>query len=152
MNVAAHPAQCSLSVLGRRIVDVARLDGRRGVPAAEWLERFGRALFGLLTVSRLINYRLEALRRFCMSTWYWNLIRIVDVQPAIAVGYAIADLLKMLAHVAHRQGDSPAILEHQHPDRDWSAVSPRSAISSPALPAPRPSLAARAELPNAEAS
>lgn len=85
----------------------------------------------------LANPRLEALRRFCVRAWHWNLIRIQDMLLVSETGYPIADLCAIVAHVARCRGLVPCILRHNSSDGDWSAVSPRSLVFSPALPAPR---------------
>jgi len=127
----------SLTALDWKVVDMARLDGRRSIAEPGQIARLARVLFGVPAAPRLANRRLEALRRFCVRAWYWKLIRADDTRPAIDAGYAMPDLLEILGHIAHQRGFAPRIIEHTHSNRDWKAASPNSLLSSPALPAPR---------------
>ena len=136
MNAIAVRAP-SLSALDWKVVDVARRDGRCSIVRYGRIERVARALFGLPITPGLANGRLEALRRFCVRAWYWKLIRDEDTRPAIEAGYAMPDLLEILAHIARRRGFAPRILQHNCSDRAWEAASPSSTTSSPALPALR---------------
>lgn len=135
-DIVAYPGG-SLSSLDWKVVDLARRDGRRSLLPPGRIARLARPLFGWPIASPLANPRLEALRRFCVRAWHWNLIRIHDMLLVSDMGYSIADLCAILAHVARRRGFAPRILRHNSSDRDWSAVSPRSLAFSPALPAPR---------------
>ena len=53
--------------------------------------------------------KLEALRRFCVRAWYWDLIRSRDLRALMQVGFTSADVFQILAHVAGLRGFTPAI-------------------------------------------
>jgi len=124
MNDLAALPGCSLSSLDWKVVDLARRDPRSSLLPPGPIARLARALFGRPVASPLANPRLEALRRFCVRAWHWNLIRIQDMLLVSETGYPIADLCAIVAHVARRRGLTPCILRHNPSDRDWSAVSP----------------------------
>ena len=51
------------------------------------------------------------LRRFSVRAWYWDLIRTRDVRPLIEAGYSMADVSRILAHVARSRGFTPSLQE-----------------------------------------
>lgn len=101
----------SLSQLEWRIVEIAREDGPRSLNPDGFLTRVSRELFGLPLVRRLADERLEALRRFCVRAWYWDLIRSRDLRPLIDAGYSSSAVFQILAHIAGYRGFTPSIQE-----------------------------------------
>ena len=96
--------------------------------------KFLRDFFGLPITRNLANEKLEALRRFCVRAWYWDLIRGRDVRAVIEAGYTSVDVFQILAHVA---GSSAASLQRSRkepPKIQFGAA--RHSPPLPRLPAP----------------
>ena len=104
-------SSCDLSALEWRVVEIAREDGPRSLKPDGWLARLSREFFGLPIARRLANRKLEALRRFCIRAWYWDLIRIRDLRQLIDAGYSSSAVFQVLAHVADYRGFTPSIQE-----------------------------------------
>src|SRR5690242_19264277 len=101
----------SLSRLEWQVVEMAREDGPRSLNPDGFWTQLSRDLFGLPIARRLANEGLEALRRFCVRAWYWDLIRTSDIKALVAAGYSMANALQILAHVAGYRGFTPSIQE-----------------------------------------
>lgn len=101
----------SLSDFDWKVVKVARRDGPRSLDPDSFLSRFARIFFGLPVPAPLANERLEALRRFCVRAWHWDLVRSNDLRALIGAGYSTADARRILAYVANRRGFAPALRE-----------------------------------------
>jgi hypothetical protein len=99
----------NLSELDWQVVEIARKDGPRSVNPDGFLARLSREFLGLPAARRLTNEKLEALRRFCVRAWYWDLIRSKDLQTVIEAGYSSAAVFQILAHVAGYRGFTPSI-------------------------------------------
>ena len=111
MNAITLKLECSLTDLEWRVVDIARSDGPRSINPDGRLTKFLREFFGLPIARKLANDRLEALRRFCVRAWFWDLIRGHDVRAVMDAGYTSVDLFQILAHVAAYRGFTPTIEE-----------------------------------------
>ena len=111
MNAIALKLECSLTDLEWKVVDIARADGPRSIEPDGRLTKFLREFFGLPIARKLANDRLEALRRFCVRAWFWDLIRGPDVRAVIEAGYTSVDLFQILAHIAGYRGFTPTIEE-----------------------------------------
>ena len=111
MNAIALKLECSLTDLEWKVVDIARADGPRSIKPDGRLTKFLREFFGLPIARKLANEKLEALRRFCVRAWFWDLIRGRDVRALIEAGYTSVDLFQILAHVAGYRGFTPTIEE-----------------------------------------
>jgi hypothetical protein len=98
-----------LSELDWRVVESAREDGPRSLNPDGMLARLYREFFGLPVARRLTNEKLEALRRFCVRAWYWDLIRNRDLRTLLEAGYSSAAVFQILAHVAGFRGFTPSI-------------------------------------------
>jgi hypothetical protein len=109
MNAIALKLECSLTDLEWRVVEIARSDGPRTINPEGRLTRFLREFFGLPISRNLANEKLEALRRFCVRAWFWDLIRSRDVREVIEAGYTSVDVFQILAHVAGYRGFTPTI-------------------------------------------
>jgi hypothetical protein len=91
------------------IVEMAKRDGPLSLnPDGIWA-RLSRHLFRLRVPSRLRCDEQEALRRFAVRAWFWNLIRVVDMRQLIEAGYSDVQAMQILAHIADRRGYSPSI-------------------------------------------
>ena len=104
-------AQGSLTNLDWSIVGIARTDGARSLNPDGRYARFLRDFYGLPIPRGLGNPRAEALRRFSVRAWYWDLIRARDVRLLIDAGYSKIDVFQILAHVAGYRGFTPAMQE-----------------------------------------
>jgi hypothetical protein len=111
MNAVTPIRKSALSYLDWRVVEMARADGPRSLNPEGFLARVSRDLFGLPVATRLANDRLEALRRFSVRAWYWDLIRTADIRALLEGGYSRTHALEILAHVAPVRGFSPSIQE-----------------------------------------
>jgi len=104
-----------LSYLDWKVVEMARDDGARslnpdGIVAS--LLRF----IGLSAPNGLANEKLEALRRFSVRAWYWDLIRSRDVSDFLAAGYSKRHVLEILSRISMARGFMPTIAEDtEHP-------------------------------------
>ena len=111
MNAIGLNRDCSLTDLDWSVVEIARMDGPRSINPDGPLARFLRNFFGLPVPRSLSNARAEALRRFSVRAWYWDLIRARDVRPLIDAGYSSVDAFQILAHVAGSRGFTPSMQE-----------------------------------------
>jgi YD repeat-containing protein len=111
MNAIALKLDCSLTDLDWQVVELAKADGPRSINPDGRLTRFLRDFFGLPIAHTLANKRLEALRRFCVRAWFWDLIPTRDVRALMEAGYASVDVFQILAHVADFRGFTPSIEE-----------------------------------------
>ena len=93
------------------VVTIARKDGPRSLNPDGLLAVLSRELFGLPVTRRLANEGLEALRRFCVRAWYWDLIRKSDLKALTDAGYSTTDAMQILAHVAKHRGFTPTLQE-----------------------------------------
>ena len=107
---AALKAQGPLSDLDWRVIEIARADGPRSLNPDGIAARLMRFL-GARVARRLANEGLEALRRFSVRAWYWDLIRARDLKALLEAGYSSAHVQQILAHVAAFRGFTPSIQE-----------------------------------------
>lgn len=111
MNAMTLKMECSLTELDWKVIGMARADGPRSINPDGAFTRFLRDFFGLPITRKLANEKLEALRRFCVRAWFWDLIRTHDMRALMEAGYSSADALQILAHVAGYRGFTPSIQE-----------------------------------------
>lgn len=111
MNAIPLKLECSLTDLEWRVIETARSDGPRSIRPDGRFNRFLRNFFGLPMTRSLANEKLEALRRFCVRAWFWDLIRSRDVRAVMEAGYTSVDVFQILAHVASHRGFTPTIQE-----------------------------------------
>ena len=111
MNAIALKLECSLTDLEWRVVEIARSDGPRSITPDGRITKLLREFFGLPIARTLANEKLEALRRFCVRAWFWDLISARDVNALVEAGYTSLDLFQILAHVAGFRGFIPTIEE-----------------------------------------
>lgn len=100
-----------LTRLDWSVVEIARNDGPLSINPDGRLARFLSGFFGLTLARGLSNARAEALRRFCVRAWYWDLIRTHDLRRLIDAGYSMADVDHILAHIAASRGFTPKLQE-----------------------------------------
>lgn len=99
----------TLSDLDWRIVETARADRRHSLdPNSVWAV-LARKLFGITLARPLANEGLEALRRFSVRAWHWNIVRPSELGALIDAGYSRTDALQILAHIAAHRGCMPSI-------------------------------------------
>ena len=96
----------SLSYLDWRIVEMAREDGRWSFDPDG---RLASIMFGSEIARPLANKCLEALRRFAVRAWYWDLIRTSDITSLIDAGFSAGHARQILAHVSAHRGVAPVV-------------------------------------------
>jgi hypothetical protein len=111
MNAIALKLESSLTNLDWQVIEIARSDGPRSINPDGRVTLFLRDFFGLPIARKLANEKLEALRRFCVRAWFWDLIRTSDMRALMAAGYTSVDLFQILAHVAGYRGFTPTMEE-----------------------------------------
>lgn len=109
MNAIALNQGRSLTSFDWRVVEIARSDGPLSINPDGRLARFLRGFFGLSLSRGLANERAEALRRFCVRAWYWDVVRPSDVRALTDTGYSMGDVDHILAHVAGFRGFTPSV-------------------------------------------
>ena len=118
---AVHRALEPLSDLDWRVVEAARSDGPRSLNPDGLIARLFR-LLGVPVARPLANDGLEALRRFSVRAWYWDLIRGREMLALYAAGYSTNHAEQVLAHVATARGFTPTIMNHTHDARHAHTV------------------------------
>jgi hypothetical protein len=111
MNAMKFRDPDSLTSFDWCVVEVARSDGPRSISRDGRLGRFLRGFFGFSNPRRLANERAEALRRFSVRAWNWDLIRAGDLRPLTDAGYSMVHVEQILAHVARFRGFAPSVQE-----------------------------------------
>jgi len=99
-----------LSAIDWRVVDMARADGPRSFNPDGWLASILRVI-GFSVAHGLANESLEALRRFSIRAWYWDLIRSSDILLLSDAGYSGTHVRQILDHVADLRGFAPTLQE-----------------------------------------
>jgi hypothetical protein len=125
MNALSPIHSSLLSELDWRVVDMARADGPRSLNPDGFLARVARDLIGLPVPRRLTNPELEALRRFAVRAWHWDLIRASDVRAFLDAGYAREHVLEILARVAAERGFTPSIQDEETEHRSVARFATR---------------------------
>ena len=111
MNAVTQIQDSSLTELDWQVVEIARGDGPRSLDPDGRLTRLLRDFFGIPAARKLTDEKLEALRRFCVRAWYWDLIRSKDLRILMNAGYTSTAVFQILAHVAGHRGFTPSIQE-----------------------------------------
>jgi len=111
VNAISLNMDCLLTDLDWQVVELARLDGPRSINPDRGFVYFLKDFFGLPIRRQLASEKLEALRRFCVRAWFWDLVRSRDVRLLMDAGYTSADLFQILAHIAGFRGFTPNIQE-----------------------------------------
>lgn len=111
MNALPLTQDGPLKELDWKVVEIARADGPRSLNRDGRFTRLLRDFFGLPAPRKLANEKLEALRRFCVRAWYWDLVRYKDLRMLMNAGYSSAAVFQILAHVAGYRGFTPTIEE-----------------------------------------
>lgn len=100
----------ALSYLDWKVVEMAREDGPRSFKPDGFIARLARFV-GLPVPQALANDGLEALRRFSVRAWYWDLIRAADLRAVLGAGYSHGHVVEILAHVTAFRGFAPSVQE-----------------------------------------
>lgn len=93
-----------------RVVDIARVDGPKSLNPDGWMASLWR-IVGISVAHGLANNGLEALRRFSVRAWYWDLIRTEDTRHLLKAGYSCAHVRQIIAHIADYRGFAPSLEE-----------------------------------------
>ena len=96
------------SYLDWKVVEMARQDGARSANPDGIVASILRTL-GFPVASCLANEKLEALRRFSVRAWHWDLIRNKDIRNFLAAGYTRNHVLEILSRVSMARGFMPTI-------------------------------------------
>jgi hypothetical protein len=112
-----------LSRTGWEVVAMARTDGSISLNPNGPVASIA-SLFGVPVTGGLADKKLEALRRFSVRAWFWDLIRAKDVRAFIAAGYSRTNIVEILSHVGMARGFTPTIQD----DSDRPASRPRSYV------------------------
>jgi hypothetical protein len=99
----------ALGALEWDTIEIARRDGPRSFNPNGWFARLGRSLLGLPIPRPLANDRLEALRRFSVRAWFWDLVRTRDMKAFFAAGFSSNDAWRILSYVAAHRGFVPSV-------------------------------------------
>jgi hypothetical protein len=128
MNALSPIQSGLLSELDWRVVDMARDDGPRSLNPDGFFARVSRDFIGLPVPRRLTNPELEALRRFAVRAWYWDVIRTADLRALLDEGYSKEHVLEILARVAAVRGFTPSV---QDEEIEHSSIARLTARSKP---------------------
>lgn len=91
------------------VVELARRDGPRSLNPHSTVAHLCSILLGEGIKRPLANEQLEALRRFSVRAWFWDLVRTKDVRTLFDAGFTWDDAWRVLAHVAARRGFMPSV-------------------------------------------
>ena len=108
MNAYTPVDKAALSYLEWKIVEMAREDGPRSFNPDGLVARVIRVI-GIKVPNGLANERLEALRRFSVRAWFWDLIRSNDMQAFFAAGFSRHHALEIISRVSMARGFTPTI-------------------------------------------
>ena len=108
MNAFTLMDKGELSDLDWKVVEMAREDGARSANPDGIVASILRTL-GFPVAKGLANEKLEALRRFSVRAWHWDLIRSKDIRNLLAAGYSRNDVLEILSRVSMARGFMPTI-------------------------------------------
>ena len=98
-----------LSTLDWSVVEAGRTDGALSLNPDGLRAGLARRLLGIFVPQGLADPRLEALRRFAVRAWHWDVIRDKDLRAFMAAGYNRAHVLEILSHVGMARGFTPSI-------------------------------------------
>src|SRR5262249_2300976 len=90
-------------------IEIARRDGPRSFNPDGWYARLIRTAFGVEIARPLANDRLEALRRFSVPAWFWDLVRTRDMRAFFAAGFSSNDAWRILSYVSAHRGFVPSV-------------------------------------------
>ena len=118
MNAFTSIDTSAFSFLEWKVIEMARQDGPRSFNPDGLTARLAR-LVGMRVPNGLANESLEALRRFSVRAWYWDLIRTKDMQTIAEAGYSRKQVLEILSRISMTRGFMPTIEDDAagHPSR-----------------------------------
>ncbi|HET6940722.1 MAG TPA: hypothetical protein VFH89_01035 [Sphingomicrobium sp.] len=119
MNAFTPVDKGALSYLEWKIVEMAREDGPRSFNPDGLVARVIRVI-GIKVPNGLANERLEALRRFSVRAWFWDLIRSGDMQAFFEAGFARRHALEIISRVSMARGFTPTIENDPTPNASRS--------------------------------
>lgn len=108
MNAFMPVDKGPLSELEWKIVESAREDGALSLNPDGALARLARFV-GIRVPNGLANDELEALRRFSVRAWHWDLIRSSDLRAFLDSGHSRTDVLEILSRIGMARGFVPTI-------------------------------------------
>jgi hypothetical protein len=108
MNAFTSVDKGALSYLEWKIVEMAHEDGPRSFSPDGLGARVIRVI-GFKVPNGLANERLEALRRFSVRAWFWDLIRSSDMKAFFDAGFSRRHALEIISRVSMSRGFTPTI-------------------------------------------
>ena len=97
-----------LSAVEWKVVEAAHANSMLSVNPDGLLARVARA-FGIQVEQGLADKRLEALRRFSVRAWHWDLIRDKDLRAFLDAGFTRLHVLDILSRLGSVRGFTPSI-------------------------------------------
>ena len=97
-----------LSTVEWKVVAAAQVDSTLSVNPDGLAARAARA-FGIQVEQSLADTGLEALRRFSVRAWHWDLIRDRDLRAFLDAGFTRLHVLEILSRVGSVRGFTPSI-------------------------------------------
>lgn len=108
MNAFTTIDKRALSYLQWKVVEMAREDGPRSFNPDGFFAGIARFI-GIPVPNGLASEGLEALRRFSVRAWYWDLIRTKDLRAFLEAGYSRRHVLEILSRISMTRGFMPTI-------------------------------------------
>jgi len=106
---AQRSTAAPLAPLERSVVEAGRTDGALSLNPDGLRASLARCLLGIPVPHGLANEKLEALRRFSVRAWHWDVIRDKDLRAFMAAGYNRVHVLEILSYVGLARGFTPSI-------------------------------------------
>jgi hypothetical protein len=91
------------------VVEAARNDGSLSLNPEGLRARLARAVFNIPVPHSLTDKKLEALRRFAVRAWHWDVIRQRHQRAFLNAGFSRIHVLEILSHIGMRRGFTPSI-------------------------------------------
>ena len=113
-----------LSAIEWKVVEAAQGNSTLSVNPDGILTRVARA-FGIQVEQGLADKRLEALRRFSVRAWHWDVIRDKDLRAFLDAGFTRRHVLEILSRLGLVRGFTPSIEYEATPHFVRGAHQPR---------------------------
>jgi hypothetical protein len=86
------------------VVEMARRDGLSSLNTPSWVATAFRRLFGIKSVNRLVDPRLESLRRVAVHGWRKGKLPDGEVERFLAAGFSFDQLMLVFTAIGGRRG------------------------------------------------
>ena len=111
-----------LSNVDWTVIETARADGSLSLNPDGVRAHLARALVGIAVPHGLADEKLEALRRFSVRAWHWDVIRQKDLRAFLEAGFSRIHVLEIVSHVGLTRGFTPSIEYEASPSRSRRAT------------------------------